>query len=35
MRNNSPSRLRHFGKACALLYVTGKRLAGQCHHITK
>ncbi|MFK0168204.1 hypothetical protein ACIQU5_05330 [Streptomyces sp. NPDC090306] len=35
MRNNSPSRLRYFGKACARLYVTDKRLAGQCHNITK
>ncbi|WP_307825161.1 hypothetical protein [Streptomyces sp. M2CJ-2] len=35
MRNNSPQRLSHYGKACAHLYVNGVRRVSQCHHITK
>ncbi|MGY3202352.1 hypothetical protein ACVW19_002867 [Streptomyces sp. TE5632] len=35
MRNNSPQRLPHYGKACAQLYVNGVQRVSQCHHITK
>ncbi|MER5887433.1 hypothetical protein ABT160_26765 [Streptomyces sp. NPDC001941] len=35
MRNNSPQRLPHYGKACAHLHVNGVRRVSQCHHITK
>jgi len=35
LRNNSPQKLPHYGKACAHLYVSGIRRVSQCHHVTK